>query len=66
MNPNYVLKVREDLNKLLDAIFIYPNETMSWLLSLIIVPKKNVKLHICMDYQKLNAQTKKTYFHYLF
>ncbi len=27
MNPNYALKVREDLNKLLDAIFIYPIET---------------------------------------
>jgi hypothetical protein len=23
------------------------------------VPKKNDKLHICVDYQKLNAQTKK-------
>jgi hypothetical protein len=27
MNPSYALKVREDLNKLLDAIFIYPIET---------------------------------------
>jgi hypothetical protein len=26
---------------------------------LIIVPKKNGKLHICVDYQELNAQTKK-------
>jgi hypothetical protein len=62
MNPNYAFKVREDLNKLL----IYPIETMPWLLPLVIVPKKNGKSRICVDYQKLNAQTKRTYFHYLF
>ncbi len=31
MNPNYALKVREDLVKLLDANFIYPIETTPWL-----------------------------------
>jgi hypothetical protein len=34
-------------------------ETTQWLSPLVIVPKKNGKLCICMDYQKLNAQTKK-------
>ncbi len=42
MNPNYALKVREDLDKLLDASFIYPIETTQWLFPLIIVPKKMV------------------------
>jgi hypothetical protein len=28
MNPNYALKVREDLDKLLDARFIYPIKTL--------------------------------------
>ncbi len=59
MIPNYAFKVREDLNKLLDAIFIYPIETMPRLFPLVIMLKKNGKLRICMDYQKLNAQTKK-------
>jgi hypothetical protein len=27
MNPNYALKVQEDLDKLLDARFIYPIKT---------------------------------------
>jgi hypothetical protein len=67
MNPNYAFKVRENLNKLLDTIFIYPIETMPWLFPLVIVPKKNGKLRIiCVDYQKLNAQIKRTHFHYLF
>jgi hypothetical protein len=55
MNPNYALKVREDLYKLLDARFIYPIETTQWLSPLVIVPKKNEKLQICVDYCKLNA-----------
>jgi hypothetical protein len=55
MNPNYALKVREDLDKLLDVGFIYPIETTPWLSPLVIVPKKNGKLRICVDYWKLNA-----------
>jgi hypothetical protein len=58
MNPNYALKMREDLNKLLELGFIYPIKTTQWL-SLIIVFKKNGKLQICVDYRKLNVQTKK-------
>jgi hypothetical protein len=59
MNPNYALRVREDLDKLLDTRFIYLIETIQWLSPLGIVSKKNGKLRICVDYQKLNAQTKK-------
>jgi hypothetical protein len=44
MNPNYALKVKEDLDKLLDIGFIYPIRTTKWLSSLIIVRKKNKKL----------------------
>jgi hypothetical protein len=59
MNPNYALKVREDLDKLLDVGFIYPIKTTQWSFHLVIVLKKNGKLQICVDYRKLNAQTKK-------
>jgi hypothetical protein len=59
MNLNYALKVREDLDKLLNVGFIYLIETTQWLSPLVIVPKKNGKLRICVDYYKLNAQTKK-------
>jgi hypothetical protein len=40
MNPNYALKVKQVLDKLLDARFIYPIETMPRLSPLVIVPKK--------------------------
>jgi hypothetical protein len=44
MNLNYALKVKEDLDKLLDVGFIYPIETTQWLSPLVIVLKKNGKL----------------------
>jgi hypothetical protein len=47
MNPNYAQRVRKDLNKLLDAQFIFPTETTQWLLPLVITSKKNGKLCIC-------------------
>jgi hypothetical protein len=42
MNPNYALKVKEDLDKLLDARFIYPIKTTPCLSPLVIVSKKMV------------------------
>jgi hypothetical protein len=59
MDPNYALRVRKYLNKLLDARFIYPIESTQWLSPLVIVLKKMGKLHTCVDYQKLHAKTKK-------
>jgi hypothetical protein len=50
MNPNYALRVREDLNKLLEARFIYLIENNQWLSPLAIALKKNGKLHTCVDY----------------
>jgi hypothetical protein len=50
MNPNYGLRVRKGLDKLLDTRFIYVIETTQWLSPLVIMPKKNGKLCICVDY----------------
>ena len=59
MNPNYAEAVKKDLDKLLAARFIYPTEAASWLSPIVVVPKKNGKLQICVDYRRLNAQTVK-------
>jgi hypothetical protein len=50
MNPNYDQRVKEDLDKLLDAQFIFPIETTQWLSPFVIVPKKNGKLQIRVNY----------------
>lgn len=59
MNPNYASIVKQDLDKLLQAKFIALVEDATWLSPIVIVPKKNGKLRICIDFRKLNAATKK-------
>jgi hypothetical protein len=59
LNPNYVIVVKEDINKLLVIRFIENVEEATWLSCIVIVPKKNGKLRICIGFKKLNATTKK-------
>ncbi len=59
MNPNYVAIVKEDINKLLVVDFIKPIKEATWLSPIVIVPKKNGKLKIYVDFRKLNATTNK-------
>jgi hypothetical protein len=66
MNPNYALKVIENLDRLPDIGFIYLVKTIQWYSTLVDVPKKNDKLCICVDYHKMNVQMKKIYFLHLF
>jgi hypothetical protein len=44
---------------LLIARFIEFVEEATWLPPIVVVPKKNGKLRICVDYIKLNAAAKK-------
>jgi len=66
MNPNYASKVQEDLDHLLAVGFIILIGLMKWLSPIVIVPQKNGKLHICMDYMWLNSLTKKDPYHFPF
>jgi hypothetical protein len=59
LNPNYVAIVQEDINKLLVVDFIKPIKEATWLSPIVIVPKKNGKLKIYVDFRKLNATTNK-------
>jgi hypothetical protein len=51
MNPNYAAIIKQDLDKLLNVGFIAPAEEASWLLPIVIIPKNNDKLQICMDFR---------------
>jgi hypothetical protein len=62
MNPALKDILKEELQKLLDINFIYPISDSKWVSPLVIVPKKNGKLHICVDYRELNKATLKDYF----
>lgn len=62
MNPTLKDIVKEELQKFLDAGFIYPISNSEWVCPLVLVPKKNGKWIICVDYWELNKATKKDHF----
>ena len=66
MNPAPKDIVKEELQKLLDARFIYPISNSEWVPPLVLVPKKNCKWRICVHYRELNKATKKDHFPFLF
>eukprot|EP00253_Pinus_taeda_P032635 PITA_32635 len=61
---NIALKevVKEELQKLLSDNFIYPISNNQWVSPLFIVPKKNGKWKVCVDYKELNKATQKDHF----
>jgi hypothetical protein len=62
MNPNLKEIVKEELQKLLNAGLIYPISDSEWVSPLVIVPKKNGKWRVCVDYRALNKATQKDHF----
>ncbi len=59
LNPNYAAIIKQNIDKLFAACFIKHVKKVTWLSPIVIVPKKNGKLRICVDFIKLNAITKK-------
>ena len=62
MNPMMKEIVKEELQKLLNVGFIYPISDSQWVSPLVVVPKKNGKWRVCVDYQELNKDTLKDHF----
>ena len=54
--------VKEEIQKLLEARFIYPISNSEWVSPLMIVPKKNGKWRVCVDYRELNGARQKDHF----
>ncbi len=58
LNPNYATTTKQDINKLLVVGFIKFVQEATWLSPIVIIPKKNGKLIIYIDFKKLNIATK--------
>ena len=54
--------MKRKLQKLLNVGFIYPTSNSQWVSPLVVVPKKNGKWRICVDYRELNKATQKDHF----
>lgn len=61
---NLVLKdiVKDELQKLLNVNFIYPISDRKWVSPLVMVPNKNGKWRVCVDFRELNRVTLRDYF----
>lgn len=61
---NIVLRdyVKQEIEKLLKVGFTYPISNSQWVSPLVIVPKKNGKWHVCIDYRELSKASKRDYF----
>ncbi|MCO5599275.1 hypothetical protein L7F22_053376 [Adiantum nelumboides] len=62
MNPKYTKIIQEELEKLIECGFIYPIEHSEWVSPIVIVPKKNGKLRVCVDLKKVNAATRRDHY----
>ncbi len=60
LNPNYVVVVKQNIDKLLIVGFIQPIEEATWLSPVMVMLKKNGELRSCVDFRKLNRATKKS------
>ena len=49
----------KEVKALLQAQFIYPMEDFEWVSPIVVLPKKNGKWRVCVDYKYLHAATKR-------
>jgi hypothetical protein len=59
MAPDIILRIKEEIEKLVRASFIRPARYVEWLSNIVRVMKKNGKLRICIDFRNLNMATPK-------
>ena len=62
LNETQKMALKTEIDRLLVAGFIYQVEYTEWASLVVIVPKKNGKLRVCVDYKPLNAATKRNYY----
>ena len=57
MNPNYAQQVNDEINKMLDVGINYPIERTTSVSPIVVFPRKNGKIRICVDYRQVNDAT---------
>jgi len=62
MNPSLKEIFKKEFQKLLNVNFMYLISNSQWVSPLVIIPKKNGKWRVCIDYKELNKATLKHLF----
>ncbi|MCO5566816.1 hypothetical protein L7F22_020497 [Adiantum nelumboides] len=56
-DKTFVKKIKEEIDKLKEAEFIYKIEHTDWVSPTVVVPKENGKLRVCDNLKKVNDAT---------
>ena len=64
MRPDMYEKIKAEVMKQFDADFLDVTSYHQWVSNMVQVPKKDGKVHMCVDYRDLNRASPKDDFHY--
>ena len=62
MKSKIILKIKEEVEKQLKASFLSMIAYSDWVANIVLVPKKDGKVHMCVDYRDLNQASPKDNF----
>ncbi|RDX92294.1 hypothetical protein CR513_25599, partial [Mucuna pruriens] len=62
MKPEVALKIKEEVEKKWNAGFLIVAEYPQWVANIVLIPKKDGKVRICVDYRDLNRASPKDNF----
>jgi hypothetical protein len=61
-HPDMAVKIKEEVQKQIDVGFLVTVEYPQWVANIVPVPKKDGKVHMCVDYRDLNKAITKNDF----